>query len=93
MSSIERICSETSPLGQLSAIGRVASLVVDGSANALRRDAEIFRRKRLALRCLASDRTSFARKKRLVSTHHTLVPVLLRIDYVIRAILREVDQT
>ncbi len=51
--------------------------------------SEVFGRKRLVLRCLASDRASFVR---LVSTHRSLVPVLLRIDYVIRTIPRKIRQ-
>lgn len=78
--------------GQVEAIAEVATRVVNGVINPLRRDVQLFERKRLLLRTLASNRVSSSRKKALLRRHHSIVPVLLRIRYVISTILDEVRE-
>ena len=82
------LCNMSS--SQLEAVAEIARRVVNGVINTMRRDVQLFRRKRLVLRTLASSTLSSAIKKTLIRRHHSLVPVLLRTLYLIRTILDEV---
>ena len=75
---------------QKEAVAEIARRVVNGVINIMRRDVQLFRRKRLVLETLASRTVSSARKKALIRRHHSLVPVLIRTLYLIRTILDEV---
>lgn len=75
---------------QLLAIGEVAKRLINGYINPLRRDAQLFERRRLMLRTLASPRVSVERKKRLVNRHHSMVPSILKVVYLIQTIVDEV---
>ena len=77
--------------GQTEAIAAIAARIITGVINPLRRDAQLFERKRVLLRTLASTRVTSARKKSLLRRHHAIVPVLLRIRYMIRTILDEIQ--
>ena len=45
------------------------------------------------LRSLASPRVSVERKKRLVDRYHSVVPSMLKIIYLIKTIVNEVNTT
>ena len=77
-------------LSQMKAIAEVAKRVINGTINPMRRDIQMFERRRLLLRSLASSRVSLDRKKALLKRHHSLVPILLRTVYLIQTILHEV---
>ena len=79
--------------GQLLAIGGVAKRITNGHINPLRRDVQLFERRRLVLRTLASPRVSIDRKKRLVQRYHSLVPSVLKSVYLIQTIEDEVITT
>ena len=78
---------------QLLAIGEVAKQITNGHINPLRRDVQLFERRRLMLRTLASQRVSEERKKRLVRRYHSLVPSMLKSVYLIQTIVDEVITT
>ena len=78
---------------QLLAIGEVAKRINNGHINPLRRDAQLFERRRLMLRTLASTRVSIDRKKQLVQRYHFLVPSVLKSVYLIQTIVDEVITT
>ena len=75
---------------QLLAIGEVAKRLTNGHINPLRRGMQLFSRRRLMLRSLASPRVSVERKKRLVDRYHSVVPSMLKIIYLIQTIVNEV---
>lgn len=75
---------------QLLAIGEVAKRLINGHINPLRRNAQLFERRRLMLRTLASPRVSVERKKRLVNRCHSVVPSMLKVVYLIQTIVDEV---
>ena len=75
---------------QIQAINIVAGRVVSGVVSPLRRDAQLFRRRRTLLRTLASDDVSVTRKKALLRRYHSTVPVILRTPYLIQVILDEI---
>ena len=77
--------------GQVEAIAAIATRIIAGVINPLRRDVQLFERKRTLLRTLTSSRVTSARKKSLLCRHHAIVPVLLRIRYMIRTILDEIQ--
>ena len=79
--------------GQTRAIAEIAKCITNASIQILRRDVRTFESKRLFLRTLASDSVTWARKKSLLLTHHTLLPVLLREVYVIQTIGYELQRT
>ena len=76
--------------GQMECIQIMASQILEGRILLLERDRNYFRRYRDLLRSLQSPNISFTRKKRLLLTFHTLVPRLLRRQYLNRAIANEV---
>ena len=78
---------------QLLAIGEVAKRITNGHINPLRRDVQLFERRRLMLRTLASQRVSEERKKRLVRRYQSLVPSMLKSVYLIQTIVDEVITT
>ena len=78
---------------QLLAIGEVAKRITNGHINPLRRDVQLFERRRLLLKTLASPRVSNDRKKRLVQRYHSLVPSVLKSVYLIQTIVDEVITT
>ena len=75
---------------QLLAIGEVAKRSFNGHINPLRRDAQLFERRRLIPRTLASPRVTVERKKRLVNRRHSVVPSMLKVVYLIQTIVDEV---
>ena len=75
---------------QLLAIEEVAKRLINGHINPPRRDAQLFERRRLMLRTLASPRASVERKKRLVNRRHSVVPSMLKVVYLIQIIVDEV---
>ena len=75
---------------ELLAIGEVAKRLINGHINPPRRDAQLFERRRLMLRTLASPRVSVERKKRLVNRCHFVVPPMLKVVYLIQTIIDEV---
>lgn len=77
--------------GQVEAIAEVTIRVVNGVINPIRRDVQLFERKRLLLRSVASNRVSTLRKKTMLRRHHSIIPALLRTRYLIRTILNEVQ--
>ena len=79
--------------GQLKAIGEVVSRVLQGVMSLMRRDVQLFQRKRTVLRTVVSPNVTFARKKALLRRHHSLIPRLLRAPYLIQTILHEIRET
>lgn len=75
---------------QLEAIVEVVSRHVNGVINPMRRDIQLFQRKDLLLKTVASRLVSLARKKRLLRRHHSIIPIILRTVYLVKAILDEV---
>lgn len=73
--------------GQLGAILIVIDRVLHGIISPMRRDALVFQHHWHLFRTLTSTRVTFARKKALLRRHHTLIPRLLRVSYLIQAIL------
>ena len=78
---------------QMASITEVAKRLANGTINPLRRDAQLFERRRLILRTLASNTVSFGRKKALVKRNSALLPSMLRSSYLIQTILDEVQTT
>ena len=76
---------------QIEAVSEVAVKIVNGIVSPMRRDAQLFRRKRQLLRTLASKDVSITRKKSLLRRHHSMIPVLLKTLYLIQVIQHEVS--
>jgi hypothetical protein len=68
---------------QMNAIAQVAARLVNGTINPLKRDVQLLERRRHLLRSLASENVSLTRKKSLLRRHHSLVPILLRPQYLL----------
>ena len=75
---------------QLSSFRKIAQRLINGPINPLRRDSQLFERRRLMLRTLASPRISFERKKTLINRHHSVVPSMLKSVYLKVTIVDEV---
>lgn len=78
---------------QMRAISEVAKRLNNGTINPFRRDADLFERRRLMLRTLASARVGFERKKILVNRHHSTLPLMFRSIYLIQTIADEIQTT
>ena len=78
--------------GQIAAISEVAKRLIDGTIGPIRGDIRVFSRNRLALRALASNRVSDARKKNVLLRHLSLIPVLLREIYLMLTIVEEMHR-
>lgn len=76
---------------QLSSIREVAKRLTNGTINPLRRDAQLFERRRLMLRTLASHSVNFQRRKTLVNRHSSVLPSMLKSVYLIQTILDEIQ--
>ena len=72
---------------QLKAIIEVAKRILNGVINPMRRDVQVFERRRLLLRTLCSNNVSSSRKKTLLRRFHSFIPILLRPVYLIPTIL------
>ena len=72
---------------QLRAISLVASGLLSGHINYLRRDSTFLKRSKGMLETLSSHRISFEWKKCLLNRHHSLIPVMLKTIYLIKTIV------
>ena len=72
---------------QLRAISVVATSLLSGRINPLKRDSTFLKRSKGILETLSSRRISFERKKRLLNRHHSLIPVMLKTIYLIKTIV------
>lgn len=75
--------------GQFEALHEVIVRIVNGMISPMRRDAQLFHHRRTLLRTLSSNHVSFRRKKTLLKRYHSLLPVLLRVPYLIQVIIDE----
>ena len=75
---------------QMKAIAQVTKRLINGTINPARRDVQLFERKRLLLRSLASEMVSIRRKKSSLKRHHSIVPVVLRPPYLFDTIIDEI---
>ena len=78
---------------QLKTIIEVAKRILNGVINAMRRDVQVFERRRLLLRTLCSNDVSYGRKKFLLQRFHSFIPILLHTVYLIPTILDELRTT
>ena len=76
--------------GRINALSAVALRFVNGTIRTLRRDVQLLERKRELLRTIASDRVCSSRKKALLRRHNSLLPILLRPQYLIQVVRDEV---
>ena len=74
---------------QLKAIIEVAKRILNGVINPMRRDVQVFERRRLLLHTLCSNDVSYGHKKTLLRRFHSFIPILLRTVYLIPTILDE----
>lgn len=77
---------------QLSSIIEVAKRLNNGTINPLRRDAQLFESRRLMLRTLTSRRVSVKRKKALMNSHSSIIPLMLKSVYLIQTVLDEIRE-
>ena len=75
---------------QLRAISVVATSLLSGRINPLKRDSTFLKRSKGILETLSSRRISFERKKRLLNRHHSLIPVMLKMIYLIKTIVGDI---
>ena len=75
---------------QMDAISTVARHIVKFKIPLLERDYDYFHEKRRILRIVAGPLISFRRKKRVLLSHHKIIPRLLREFYLRHTIRQEV---
>ena len=75
---------------QLRVIAVVATSLLSGRINPLRRDSTCLKRSKGILETLSSQRISFERKKCLLNRHHSLIPVMLKTIYLIKTIVGDI---
>ena len=72
--------------GQMECVVEIVRRIYDQVFPLFTRDLEHFRRKRMVLRSLFSQRISFRRKVTTLMQNHALVPRLLRIYYILSTV-------
>ena len=75
---------------QLRAISVVATSLLSGRINPLKRDSTFLKRSKGILETLSSRRISFERKKRILYRHHSLISVMLKTIYLIKTIVGDI---
>ena len=78
---------------QLREISVVATSLLSGRINLLRKDSTFLKRSKGILETCSSHRISFERKKRLLNRHHLLIPVMLKTIYLIKTIVGNIVRT
>jgi hypothetical protein len=85
-----KVLIERATRQQIDAISDIVDVILEGHVIVVAHDIREFRRFKTLLRQIANPRISTARKKTSLSTHHALIPRLIRTYYVIGAIVYRV---